>query len=194
MTRGVSITEGVEDIIADVYAKCPELRTKPKKFHEEVHRRVHQEISWAEPDWPGLSAVKKRLIVLRRNDQARSPESKELDTPWRLSSLSRHPIPSDALPAVMAAYQKRLEEGPVLSIREAVWMGRLYGAIEPKDLVYDWAFIYALSEQISEIIKRKPFDSALIDLQLMKNVYSARETQRDMARYRRSVKEERDEE
>lgn len=51
-------------------------------------------------------------------------------------------------------------------------MGRLYGAIEPKDLVHDWAFFYALNEQLYEDFGKGPFTD--LDSQLVDDVYWAR--------------------
>ena len=81
----------------------------------------------------------------------------------------------------MAVYKKRLAENGVLTIREALWIGRLYGVIEPKDLVYDWAFLYATFEMVSEDKGEPFFDSKNLDMELIEDVYSARETQREIA-------------
>ena len=109
-----------------------------------------------------------------------SETSWSLDEPWSVGCLAKYDIPSEALPSVMSAYKKRLAENDVLTIREALWIGRLYGVIDPKDLVYDWAFLYALEEQISEILG-KPFDSRNLDSEMMYDPYYARETQREIA-------------
>ncbi len=97
-----------------------------------------------------------------------------LDEPWSLSSLVDYEIPPEALPAVMSAYKKRLKDNQ-LTIREALWIGRLYSVIEPKDLVYDWASIYAVEEMINEL-SGKSFDSSKLDREMIKDVYLPRKT------------------
>jgi|GEM_PF-3252012 len=138
------------------------------KYEIEAEERV----DWRIPSYDNLV----KIISSARNHH--SP----LDEPWSLSCLAKkeYPIPSEALPTVMEVYRKRLAENDVLTIREALWIGRLYGVIEPKDLVYDWAFRYAIHEIISEE-SEKPFKSRELDLEMIRNPHAARETQREIA-------------
>ena len=149
MPRGTRLTAEVKRIIGEVYTRRPELRGKPRKFYEVVYSQVHKKIDWAEPNWPGLSVVKKRLTILREKDRERSPESTELDEPWSLCYLLEYPIPAEALPMVMSMMEKCVNEsggGPhyeswCLSVREALWVARLYKVIEfyyHKQMAY-WA-------------------------------------------------------
>ncbi len=122
----------------------------------------------------GLGAVQKELTKIRKNP------SSPLDEPWSLGSLAEYEIPPEAMPTVMSAYKKRLAEKDVLTIREALWIGRLHNAVDPPDLVWDWAFLYATWDLISWI-QAKPFDSRRLDLEMINDVYHARETQREIA-------------
>ena len=134
MPRGTVLTPEVERIIADLYIKRPELRAKTQRFYEEVYNQVHKKIDWAEPNWPGLSVVKKRIADLRDKDRSRTAESMGLDEHWSLDSLPEYPIHPEALPLVMRIYEKNLCEAAMsewyLSIREALWVGRLYKILE----------------------------------------------------------------
>lgn len=128
-------------------------------------------------DWrvPSHDNLVKMISNARNHD---SP----LDKQWSLSCLSKkdYYIPSEAKPTVVAAYRKRLAEKEILTIREALWMGRLYGIVESKDSVYDWAFLYAISEMISEA-NGSPFNSKKLDLEMIKNPDYASETQKEIA-------------
>lgn len=124
---------------------------------------------------PSIENIKRKISA----DQY--PQDHPFIEPWSLGSTAKYPIPSEALPTVVAVYKKRLAENDVLTIREALWIGRLYGVIEPKDLVYDWAFLYATFEMVSEDKGEPFFDSKNLDMELIEDVYSARETQREIA-------------
>jgi hypothetical protein len=119
---------------------------------------------------PSIENIKKKISA------AQHSQDDPLGKPWSLSSMAEYHIPSEALPTVMEAYKKRLANNDVLTIREALWMGRLYGVIEPKDLVYDWAFFYALNEQLYEDFGKRPFTD--LDLELINDVYHARREMR----------------
>jgi len=169
MPRGVVLTPEVEQIIAHIYIKHPELRSKPQKFYEEVHRQVHESIDWAEPDWPGLSTVKKRLVALREKERNRKPESKEIDKPWSIFSLREYAIPSEALPAILEMWvwmQDKLDMK--LTIREARWIARLHTVTEnfPKDLLSIIVQMYATCELATELLDNpqnmEPFQDLII--------------------------------
>lgn len=161
MARGTVLTRKVEDIITETYLNHPELRAKPNDFHNKVYARVHED--WlADSNWPGLSAVKKRLLKLRRYDEARSVELKELDKPWRISTLVKHPISSEALPIVLERWVNREKEGKPLTIREAKWVARLYPIFKAygkrlrdenlaMSMIEFPTRIYALHERIAEL-------------------------------------------
>lgn len=139
MPRGTRLTPRVERIIGDVYTKHPELRNRSQQFHEQVYKRVHDEIDWADDGWPGPSVVKKRLAVLRERDRNRPPESTELDEMWSLCCLPKHPILPEALPLVMSIWEKCVMELGLgghhselwcLTVREALWIARLHKVLE----------------------------------------------------------------
>lgn len=165
MAKGPIITDKTREVITKIYLDHPDWRAK------EVQHAVNIELKGK---GPGLSAVQKELTKIRK-----SP-SRPFDKPFSLASLAEYDIPPEARPAVMSAYKRRLAEDDVLTIREALWIGRLYGVIEPKDLVCDYAFLYATEEMVSEI-RGKPFDSRDLDIVMIQDVYHARETQREIA-------------
>jgi hypothetical protein len=69
-----------------------------------------------------------KLISKSRNN----PDS-PIDALWSLGTLSEYPIPTDALPIVMSIWERRLmqlDADEYLTIREALWVARLYKLIE----------------------------------------------------------------
>lgn len=129
MAKGPIITDEVKWLIAKIYLEHPDWRAKEVRM--EVNTRLCKENPKLNPDWPGLSTVQKELTEIRKKYAARPPESTKLDEPWSLGSLVEYPIAPEALPVVISVYKKcMLEEEPELTIREALWIGRLYRIIE----------------------------------------------------------------
>jgi len=175
MAKGPLVTDAVLALIARVYQKYP--KWKAPIVREEVIYLLHKDNPKLPPGWPSLSTVQKVLALIRKNRPA-DPK----DKPWSLASLAEYEIPPEAMPMVMSVYKKRLAEKDELTkftIREALWIARLYNIIEPKDLVYDWAFLYAGEEWVCEFLG-KPFDNTKLDLEMIKDVYYARETRREI--------------
>jgi len=174
MARNPIITDEVKVLIRQFYSR----HTSWKAW--EIQKRVSQMLHSRNPElpqnWPGLNAVQRELAAIRKQKNNASPQ----DEPWSLASLNDYPIPPEAMPVVMSFYKKRLAEDDVLNIREALWVGRLFKIIDPQDLVWDWAFLYAIDEMIAEE-SGEPFNSRRLDLEMIRNPQAARETQREIA-------------
>lgn len=146
MARGLTIKKTkAEQAIMEVYLANP--RRGATKIRERVIARLHDEKDSLyepyldDPNWPRVSAVQKHLKKIRKNDEARSPESKGLDTPWSIGTLAQYPIPPEALLAVLRAFyaERRTDVATdeyfrtgyefgyktYLTIREALWIARL---------------------------------------------------------------------
>ena len=170
MPRGTVLTQGVQDVIVEVFERYPELRAKPQEFYRKVYGEVHAR--WPDPiadnykDWPGLSVVKKKLLKLRIDEAKRSPESKELDKPWTLASLARHQISPEARPVVLELWAWVKDNlGQDLTVRQAQWADRLYPIARatalnlqleavPMDFLWFFAGQYAVNERITELTGR----------------------------------------
>jgi len=172
MAKGFYI-KPLKKLIGKIYLEHPDYG--PTKIHKELLKRMKETgLDYFPPGAPGVSAVGKEVRKIRETDSARLPELKMLDSSWSLGSLAEYPIPPEALPMVMSFYKKRLAEDDVLTTREALWTARLYKLIDPPDLVWDWAFVYATDEWASEITDT-PFDTTKLDLEMINNPDYARE-------------------
>jgi hypothetical protein len=80
----------------------------------------------ASDDWPGVSAISLWLKDYRRIYENRLPELKNLDRPWQILDIAQYPIPSEILPTVLEAWGRKLAEDDPITIREALWIARLY--------------------------------------------------------------------
>jgi len=80
---------------------------------------------------PGLSAVQKLLVQIRRRHKEEALETQSIDRPWSLGTLADYPMPPDVIPVLISIQHNRnpLPIEPLvkpLTIREALWISRLY--------------------------------------------------------------------
>jgi len=135
MAKGYHLTPEVRKLITRIYLDHPGYG--PTQIHKELLNTMKEtglDKKYGS-HWPGISVVGKVVREIRTRDSARSPELKSLDEPWTLGSLAEYPIAPEAIPLVVAIYDKCLMEGNNsegwnLTIREALWIGRLHKIIE----------------------------------------------------------------
>lgn len=134
MAKGAYLTPQVKNMVAEIYRRRP--GSGPTKVREELLKRMKDNglDKIFGNDWPSVATVSKLLAEYRQRDEERTPESKELQKSWSIGSLAKYPIPPEALPLVISSYEKCLLEAVSdewkLSIREALWIGRLYNILE----------------------------------------------------------------
>lgn len=94
------------------------------EFRDMQRTKLAEKIQ-AEVHWPGKPPeieVLERKISHYRQHAIDYPE----DKPWSMATLDKHPIPPEAIPAVLACWKRRVQSGAILTIREAKWVSRLY--------------------------------------------------------------------
>ena len=154
MAKGPRITDGIRWVIARIYLEHPDWRAKEVRM--ELSTWLCKENPELNPDWPGLSTVQKELTKIRENDKERPSKSKGLDNPWSIGALVEYDIPAQAIPTVlrvgveMADIMKR-----PLSIREAMWVGRLHSLTQDINTLIIWAATYAIHESLCEFTGTK---------------------------------------
>lgn len=120
MARGKTINKEIERIIAKVYETNPSMPAHAIRARaNEEYRGIYPDTPW---EWPGLSAVQKTLQKIRLNEIQTT-----IDTPWSLYTLAEYDIDADALQSVLDAYAMTVSwDIRLLTIREALWVARLY--------------------------------------------------------------------
>ncbi len=166
MAKGPKITDEVIKLIAQIYLEYPNWRAK--EIQSEVSARLYKANPRLNPDWPGLSAVQKELTEIRKRDAVRQPESKKIDKRWSISTLAEFNIPPEAIPKVFQIQQNRKDAEKPLTIREAMWAGRLHMLIEDIGKLSLLAASYALMERVCELADI-PNDSFNTDYFSVKN-------------------------
>ena len=145
MSKGPRLTPGITKLIEKIYIANRQIRPKEArgKLLKQMKAEGLDQIFGS--NYPALNTVSQELKQLRDKDSARPDELKSLDEPWSFGSLAEYPIPPEAIPLVASIYEKCLMEGNNserwnLTIREALWIGRLHKIIElykPKHLLPD---------------------------------------------------------
>lgn len=179
MAKGPKITGDVRLRIAAVYLENPNWRAK--EIQHEVNSQLRKENPRLETDWPGLSAVQKELTKIRKGHV--KVKQRGLDEPFSLASLAKYNIPPEAVPVIMWVYRKRLREEEIhFTIRQALWIARLHTFFNPATDVEDWAFVYALREELCEILGA-PFFTRDLDVEMMSRGKGLTALGRELYRY-----------
>ena len=85
-----------------------------------------------------------------------------LDKPWDMGSLNDNPIPPESVPILLSLQNSKRSEGqPMITVREAKWLSRLYSLGQFVDTSSDrlqsvntmatWAQAYALREKVCKL-------------------------------------------
>ena len=87
-----------------------------------------------------------------------------IDRSWHLGTLNQYPLPPEAVKRVLAIQRSRvvLTTGDI-TIRQAIWISRLYVLIEDLKILGRIAWHYAFHERISQISGIKDFDTSEYD-------------------------------
>lgn len=157
MARGPRLTTRVLECIAEVYTEHRDWQAR--QVHLEVNKRLGQR-------GPGLSAVQKQLAKIRRQDKL---EPDPQDQPWSMATLGDHPIPPEALPAVLRVFRLQNDYGFDFTIRHAKWVARLSGILPDTRLLSTHAMRYAVGEEVARLMNR-PYDSTYPDEILLKYI------------------------
>ena len=106
MGKGPSITPEIRKLIAAIYLNNKAIgatNARKELLKEMEEKGLDKNFG---PDYPDVSTVWKYLKNLRKNDEERSPELKELDEPWIFSALAKCPIAPESMPLVVSIYDK----------------------------------------------------------------------------------------
>jgi hypothetical protein len=121
--------------------------------------KLQQELESRGYDVPEIEVLERKISRYRRYSSD-SP----LEKPWSIATLDDYPIPAQALPIVLEEYKQHIEEGTVLTIREAKWIARLSATKCKKS----WPYWIARTEQLYELTGKSPdfeaFDRLLVGL------------------------------
>jgi len=173
MARGRNVPDEVRRLIIQVYARNRKLTAEKVRDAVEGNLRgdkAYEKFRPIPPGWPGLSTVQHVLADLREKE--RNDPDKEQEEPWDISALGKYPIAQEALPLVLDV---SMQSQQPLTIREAQWVGRLYGLLSmirvqqgldslQVSFIQHVAAAYATTERINKLMgKRIPsiFDEML---------------------------------
>lgn len=152
MGRKPKLTPDVQKVISTIYSRHHNwsVRDIQKKIPQLSKQIIGRELSIKEI--PGRTLVDKyKREVLTPN--LTEMEKSGIDTPWSIYTLAKYEIPSEALMTVLEILFEKLREKPPkhITIREAMWIGRLAHVIKDNQLLWRHAYQYAEMERMSQI-------------------------------------------
>lgn len=156
MALGDIIRDDVKQLIATVWWTHLRDGWVAKEIQAEVAKQVQDK--WPgryRPGWPGLRAVQNKIGEIR--EEYKKMQASGLDDLWHLGTLARYPMPSEAIPVILAInYSISMGDFGIffskpLTIRQAVWISRLYGVISDNKLLNQISWIYSLLEKVAEL-------------------------------------------
>jgi hypothetical protein len=83
---------------------------------------------WGEPV-PSQETLEKIISEIRNSDD-------DQDRLWSLVSLPSYPVPPEAIPYVLKAWARAIEKDNPITIREALWVARLYAIFQANEIGY----------------------------------------------------------
>ena len=154
MAKGPHLTTAMEDMLTQIF--CDDRSITPAKARKLLRKRMRDvglDALFA-PDFPGVSAVSKRLRKLRERYEQLSPVAKCLDRPWSIFTLGHYPVPPEAIPVVLKEYGRLLSSQrippPHITIRQAGWIGRL-SATKSFERWPDLYMLVSLAEELLQL-------------------------------------------
>ncbi len=188
----VKVTDKIKDAIYDLIIEGKDIEKKKKHSAKWYRGEVAKELTIADKDNPSLRSYEAALQPMRKALQVKNLQ----DGPWCLASLSKYPLPVEAIPIILEvqhnvqshrspeafdvlAPQRKLKVGqPVtgpFTIREAQWVARLSFIADWSIVSLEhWAHAYAIGEHVSEVMGRD-FDSSNMDSAILKERKANRE-------------------
>ena len=102
--------------------------------------------------------------LMKMISDARNKETSPLDKPWHMGTLGDIPLPSEAIPYILKIKKIHTQNESIgkLTIRQAIWISRLYATIKDiNDLGYN-AYMISVYEIMCSLSKT-PFDTSEFD-------------------------------
>ena len=173
MGRRTKLTPEMQKIITAIYSRHPDwsVRDIEGKIPQFSKQEIGRELS--------LDEVPGRTLINRYKREVLEPnltemEKSGIDTPWSIYTLSKYEIPAEALMTVLEILFEKLREKPPkhITIREAMWIGRLAHVIKDNQLLWRHAYQYAEMERMTQItgVDLFAFVNVTYDAHLYKNV------------------------
>jgi len=123
----------------------------PSRPRREVALKLQDQFRAMQQPVPKLEVLERKVSYFR-NRIGHDP----IDEPWGVWTLTEHPISAEALPTVLEAWaHARADLGEKFTIREALWVARLYALFQGREIseVMLEAMAFAKREMQKGVIK-----------------------------------------
>jgi hypothetical protein len=142
--RGPTISPSVKKLIQYV-------ALKDRRPRRPIALGLQRQIEGIGEPVPGKETLERMISAIRNRAAA------EEDGPWHVGTLVRHPMPSEALSTVLRAWADALQQDRPFTIREALWVARLFhifkeaGPVDDIRLLTEIARDYAMAERVDSL-------------------------------------------
>ena len=150
--RRPRINSEVYKAISDLYLENPDWTGKQMW----VGLGYYSEGKWPVPS---LRAVQKIFADIKA--KTKTPEFQRKEADWNMATLDEHPLPSEAIPMILEIQARDTHFGK-FSIRQAIWISRIFRVISDLELLDDISWYYTLHEKICQL-SGTPFDTSKYD-------------------------------
>lgn len=160
--RPVKLTDDLKLLIAQIQMwrkkklKAPVIQ---KLIRERLKKHVRNRVATEGLRWsedlieeevenllPGLNTIRTYL------NEIDIDQHRPIDSPWHMGTLKEHPLLIEAIPVVLSVLNSP-EISYTVTIRQALWISRLYTVVKQPELLHKIAWHYAFNERINEISK-----------------------------------------
>ncbi len=167
----VKVTKDIKDKLLELLMKEGDVERKKKHPASWYQAEVAKELKLADENNPSLRSYEKEIQPLRKALQTKDP----LDEPWSIGACVEQKIylSTEDIFHILQVRQKQLKDENLatqLSIRQALWMARLYAVAQHTsetedqalERLWTYSFQYAIWEKVCNL-KRDDFHTREID-------------------------------
>ena len=155
MPKGPAIPDELKELAAKLHERHPKWTNKKMRLEvQTIMQREHKALAKEWPKWPSVSSIDRIMAEVKKNKKLRESTPDARDNAWTVQSIGEHPIPAEALPAVLEAWfhvQNIVSMGvPPLTIRQVQWAGRLHAAVKDTMALLTYSVVMADYEKQAE--------------------------------------------
>lgn len=150
---GPRVTENAKRLIIDIWTNLSKSGKEPTSKQalaaaESYIKRSNRKDIFL----PKLRKVQLIITEARKHRGELSSADKAMQEPWNLSTLDKHPISSESIPAVLDIWRYSVNLGEPLTIRQARWASRFCTKITDTIDLWLFACTYANEELLSLVL------------------------------------------
>ena len=155
MPQGPLISDDVRILAAKLHKEHPKWTNA--MIRNEIRAIVHKRDKDLPKGWPSKYAIDRIMPDIRRRVEVDRVSPDPRNEPWTIQSMVRYPIPAEALPAVLQVWFLVQDAGLTLTIGQAEWVARLYGAIKKPENLWPYVVVFSRWRNLAEAAGKEDY-------------------------------------